>query len=212
MPRSAGAHAADGLAMSAIDEYIADAAILAEPYSALSEAEILRSVSHLLPSAPAILLDIGAGIGRSGAWFAAQGITVTSVEPVAAFRAFGQERFGVAMQTWIDDRLPHLARVRDLGVRYDTILISGVWHHLSPRERIAALHQLPDLLADNGRIILSLRHGPCPRTHHPAPVSALAGSAQATGLDIEFQTNALSIQQSNRDSGVTWTWVCLRHR
>lgn len=198
--------------MLAIDEYIADATNLAEPYSALSEAEILRPVSHLLPSAPATLLDIGAGIGRSGAWFAAQGITVTSVEPVAAFRAFGQERFGVATQTWIDDRLPHLARVRDIGVRYDAILISGVWHHLSPKERITALHHLPGLLADQGQIIMSLRHGPCPRAHYPAPVSELAEAAQVVGLDIEFQTNAPSIQQGNRDSGVIWTWVCLRHR
>ncbi|WP_103889917.1 class I SAM-dependent methyltransferase [Actinacidiphila yanglinensis] len=46
--------------------------------------------------------------------------------------------------------------------RFDLILLTAVWMHLDAAERTAAMGALAGLLADEGRIVLSLRHGPVP--------------------------------------------------
>ena len=44
----------------------------------------------LLPNAPALVLDIGAGTGRDAAWLASRGLEVVAVEPSGAMRAEAQ--------------------------------------------------------------------------------------------------------------------------
>lgn len=41
----------------------------------------------LLPNAPALVLDVGAGTGREAAWLASRGLEVVAVEPSSAMRA-----------------------------------------------------------------------------------------------------------------------------
>lgn len=41
----------------------------------------------LLPNAPALVLDVGAGTGRDAAWLASRGLEVVAVEPSSAMRA-----------------------------------------------------------------------------------------------------------------------------
>lgn len=53
--------------------YADEAPLLLRRYESVSFAEVHRAVAHLFPTAPAGVLDIGAGTGRDAAGFAALG-------------------------------------------------------------------------------------------------------------------------------------------
>lgn len=191
-----------------LDGYAADAADLLVPFEALSTEEVLAPVLQLLPAAPCRALDVGAGTGRDAAWLARRGHRVVAAEPVAALREAGATLHPELR--WIDDRLPDLMALRATGETFDLILLVGVWQHL-PRERHGeGVETLAGLLAPRGRLILSLRHGPgAPsRPCFPASPDRISALADGQGLDRLLRRDAPSVQQENRDRGVTWTWLC----
>jgi 2-polyprenyl-3-methyl-5-hydroxy-6-metoxy-1,4-benzoquinol methylase len=83
------------------------------------------------------------------------------VEPTGGLRRVGEAspvEADAAPIAWLADSLPDLA---GLGARrFDFILLSGVWHHLAADERRLAFARLAELLDPEGRILMSLRHGP----------------------------------------------------
>lgn len=68
-----------------------------------------------------LLLDVGAGSGGDANWFAAQGWDVVAAEPVSAMRAAATGRHASTSIRWIDDRLPGLSGVHQMGLAYDLI-------------------------------------------------------------------------------------------
>lgn len=197
---------------AALDGYATEGAGLVARYEAVSSAGKLRPVAHLLPAAPARVADIGAGTGVDAAWLAAQGHSVLAVEPTPAFRAAGQGLHRSGRITWLDDRLPALAATRALGLRFDFVLLSAVWAHLPEAARDEAMSSLALLLAHQGTLVLSLRHGPSPasRPTYPAPPEQALQLAAAHGLRAVLRCEAESAQAANRAAGVTWTWLGLR--
>jgi len=176
-------------------------------WEALSPAQIYAPVLQCLPDKPARILDVGAGTGRDAGWFAGQGHQVCAVEPVAAFRTAGQKRRGV---TWFDDTLPDLARLRGSDRLFDLITANGVLHHLPPDQQLQALPALVDLIKPNGRVILSLRHGPAPadRPVFPVKTSELIEKSASLGLYVLHEVRGrASLQAGNRASGVSWDWL-----
>ena len=197
--------------MSAIAEYAALASEVIAAHRELSDADIFRPVHKFLPRSGTQVLDIGAGTGRTAAWLAQAGSRVTAVEPVAAFRTAGQARFQQAPIRWIDDSLPDLKQTIALDEQFDTIILCGVWHHITPHHRSIAVHRMRRLLNATGRIILSLRHGPAApglTTFAIDPDDTLA-LAKTCGLTLEYQTTSASVQPKNQTNGVTWTWLVL---
>jgi len=69
--------------------YAEIASELIERYESLSFASKHEAVLHLIPSAPAKAMDIGAGTGVDTAWLAEQGHSLVPVEPTEAFRQHG---------------------------------------------------------------------------------------------------------------------------
>ena len=67
--------------------YERHAAQVASAYEALPPGRLHSWLNGLLPTAPALVLDIGAVTGRDAAWFADLGHDVVAVEPAAAMRA-----------------------------------------------------------------------------------------------------------------------------
>ncbi|MFD1050971.1 class I SAM-dependent methyltransferase, partial [Kibdelosporangium lantanae] len=84
---------------------------------------------------------------------------MVAVEPTAELREIGQRLHPHASIEWIDDALPDLRMARGT---FDLILLSAVWMHLDAAERAVAMARISRLLASEGRVILSLRHGPVP--------------------------------------------------
>lgn len=194
--------------------YAAAAAELIPRYEALSTAAVLTPVAEHLPTQPAHVLDVGAGTGRDAAWLAERGHRILAVEPVAALRNAGMKLHPSPAIDWIDDRLPMLAKVRELGEHYDLILLDGVLHHLAPDAQAEAILPLASMLAPSGRLILSLRHGPAQPTRpgFPTDPNRIVRTAEETGLRMVLRRAAPSLQPDNRRAGVSWTWLLLRAR
>lgn len=187
--------------------YTNAAAHLIPRFEALASQAVLAPIDDLLPPAPARLLDIGAGTGRDAAWLAACGYDVTAVEPVEALRSAGQSLHRTSAITWIDDRLPHLSSVGE--VHFDIILIVAVWQHVAERE--LAMDRLRQLLARQGRLFVSLRHGP-DVPDEPVfacdPDDAIA-MARDKGLRLLHRVHVPSVDLGSRAAGVHWTWLAL---
>ncbi len=105
--------------------YAENADALVAQYEGIAFAETHRDTLHLLPAAPARILDIGAGSGRDAAALCALGHSVVAVEPTAALRQQGQRLHAQAPILWLDDELPDLPRLAAQGERYDRILPDG---------------------------------------------------------------------------------------
>lgn len=152
--------------------YGAHAADLAAQYESITFEDVHRDVLHLFPNEPGHVLDIGAGSGRDAAAMALRGHRVVAVEPTAELRAEGQRLHSLPTLQWIDDQLPELLVVRELGVRFDVILLTAVWMHLEATERETAMHAIASLLEAGGSVVMSLRHGPIPGGRRMFDVSA----------------------------------------
>lgn len=190
--------------------YAADAAELIPRFEALDTEMVLGPVLDLLPANPAEILEIGAGTGRDAAWFAARGHHVLAVEPVGELRRAGEALHPSQNLKWLEDDLPLLRRTQARGQSFGLIMCVAVWQHLPAEQHELAIATISSLLARQGRAILSVRHGPgAPnRPCFAANTDFLVLAAICAGLKLVTRRRADSVQRRNRDSGVTWEWLC----
>jgi SAM-dependent methyltransferase len=180
---------------------------LISQYESLRFERVHEAELHLLPNTPSRILDIGAGTGRDAAWFAARGHTVLAVEPTLEFRQAGMKLHPSPSIEWFDDALPELSVVTSRGQLFDTIVLNAVWMHLGPSERHRAMAKLATLMARNGILMLSLRHGPIPDRRRMFNVAAEETIALAGryGLLPVLNVETMSVQEGNRAADVKWT-------
>lgn len=171
-----------------IAAYDVQAAELAERYDHEALLAAYRPLDDLLDprAADALALDIGAGSGRDAAWLVAKGYEVVAVEPSAGMRFEGTRRHTDDKIRWLDDRLPALSRVHELGLAFDLILLSAVWQHIPPNDRERAFRKMTALLKPGGLLLMTLRQGPAPqdRPMHPVTLAEVEALARAFGLEV----------------------------
>ncbi len=186
------------------------AADLVDQYESISFKHAHRDTIHLIPQAPSRVLDIGAGSGRDAAALAACGHDVVAIEPTRELRELARTLHPHPKIRWMDDGLPDLARVLPLGEQFDLILLSAVWMHLNEAERSAAMGGLARLLAQDGVIIMSIRHGPVPpgRRMFDVPEDEMAMLAVKNGLAIVHTSRRADVLGRN---DVRWTVLGLSH-
>src|SRR5215469_13721795 len=95
-------------ASSAIEWYDSNAEAVVERHESLAPEQINAWLKPFLPNQPALVLDVGAGSGRDGAWIVSLGHEVVAVEPSASMRVRGQRFHPSEKIRWINDRLPGL--------------------------------------------------------------------------------------------------------
>ncbi len=174
-------------------------------YESIAFAEVHRAVLHLLPTAPAHVLDIGAGTGRDAAALAEIGHRVVAVEPTDALRRGAMALHPSSSIQWIDDSLPDLAVVLAHGRRFDLVMLTAVWMHLDGAERRRAMPRVASLLRPGGVMVMSLRHGPVPPGRWMFEVAAAetVRLARDAGLRLEIERRGPSLQPQN--AGIEWT-------
>ena len=69
-------------------------------YESVAAETVHGGLVDLLPIAPALVLDVGAGTGRDAAWLASRGLEVVAVEPSPArsHERCGQDRAARALR------------------------------------------------------------------------------------------------------------------
>jgi SAM-dependent methyltransferase len=157
---------------SGTEGYGETAAERAWQYESIGFADVHSDILHLFPATPSQVIDIGAGTGRDASAFAERGHSVTAVEPTAELRAEAERLHARWPIAWIDDSLPDLDRVHQLGERYDVVMLTAVWMHLDAGQRERAMARVAPLVRPGGLMALSLRHGPVPAGRRMFDVSA----------------------------------------
>lgn len=186
-----------------------NAAVLADQYESIAFADVHRDVVHLIPAAPVRIADIGAGSGRDAAALARLGHAVVAAEPTAELRREGQRRHVLPNLEWTDDALPDLAELRAQGRVFDLIMLTAVWMHLDAAERAAGMASLAALLAPQGQVLMSLRHGPVPAGRRMFDVSAEETIALAATHGLS--SHHLSTREDMLDrADVHWSFLGLR--
>ncbi|MPY23825.1 class I SAM-dependent methyltransferase [Shewanella sp. YLB-07] len=184
--------------------------------------------SHRLPEASLLanklseqnaklrFLDIGAGVGRDVKYLAEQTtvnreVEVYAVEPAQGLTAFGLKLTQGLNVTWLDDALPALALVTSLDTCFDLILLSAIWMHIPTQERADSIRTLTKLLAPNGKLVITLRHGPCSDERQMFQVSdkELEQLAESVGLTV-IDTSANETDKLGR-AEVYWQTLVLAH-
>ena len=106
-----------------INFYHDQAAALDKQYNSINFETVHASWKDWWPKNACSVLDIGAGNGRDAQWFAQHGCNVVAVEPADALRSLGQNQTSNKIH-WLNDQLPELKKVFELGVRFDLILLN----------------------------------------------------------------------------------------
>lgn len=189
--------------------YAENAAVLIERYESLSFDYKHEAVLHLIPHLPCTVMDIGAGTGADAAGLAARGHHVLAVEPTDALRRYGMAHHTSPLIEWVDDCLPDLERLAQRRHASALIMLTAVWMHLDEQERRKAMPIVASLLAPDGTLIMTLRHGPVPAGRIMYPVSAeeTLHLAERQGLRCVLNLHAQSKLPANRAEGVTWSHV-----
>nr|WP_282446648.1 class I SAM-dependent methyltransferase [Shewanella sp. 1CM18E] len=161
------------------------------------------------------ILDIGAGTGRDAKYLAElantqQQVTVYAVEPATELAAIGKQHTKDLAVIWLEDTLPELKQVTATNIKFDLILLSAVWMHIPSAERLTALTQLSQLLAPQGKLIITLRHGPSgdERVMHSVSIQELALLSQQLGLSIIDSISAESDKLGRAE--VSWDTVVIQ--
>jgi SAM-dependent methyltransferase len=193
--------------VSGTEGYADEAEELFRLYESIPAADAHRAVLHLIPAAPANILDIGSGTGRDAAWFASQGHRVVAVEPTDAMRIPAMALHPSPRIEWLDDSLPDLASILARDERFDVVMLTAVWMHLDEAQRRRAMPNLASLLAAGGVMIMKVRHGPVPpgRRMFEIPAEQTIELALLQNLRPVLNVRTESSQEQNRLKGVSWT-------
>lgn len=192
-----------------IDVYDAHAERLAAEYEAADPGLVWAGISDLLPKGPdRLALDVGAGSGRDAAWLAQLGFDVVALEPAQSMRSLARKLHPEASIRWRDDRLPALSATHSLGLSFDLILMSAVWHHVAPAERQRAFRKIANLLKPGGLLVMTLRDGPVPpaRPMHAVSASEIEALAREHGLAVS-RVSREPDRMGRAD--IDWTTICL---
>src|ERR1700680_2380801 len=143
--------------VSGTEGYAEEAEELFKLYEAIPAADSHRAALHLIPPAPASILDIGSGNGRDAAWFAAQGHHVVAVEPTDAMRIPAMALHPSPRIEWLNDSLPDLASWRTRGETFDLVMLPAVWMHFDEKQRRQAMPNVASLVRSSGTMIMKIR-------------------------------------------------------
>lgn len=199
---------------------------LAQQYISKSFEEVHESWSQFLPSIienpNARILDLGAGSGRDVKHLAElatkthntkNNIQIFAVEPATTLSLIGQKTTQGLNVQWMEDSLPSLSNVTKKEVSFDLILLSAVWMHIPPSDRVRAIRKLANLLKPGGKLVISLRHGQTKtdfseRKMHTVCADELKSLATNVGLFTQLETTKEPDKLNRPD--ITWQTVVLQ--
>lgn len=154
-------------------------------------------------------LDIGAGSGRDARYLSDRGLKVYAVEPVISMIQAAKNNSLKHDIAWYQDGLPNLSQIKALEIKFDFILLSAVWMHLSLEERALSMKTMASLLKVGGRLVVTLRHGKFSdgRTAYPISADDVCHLGEQNDL-LQLLKTDLSVDRLGRGD-VVWQSVVL---
>ncbi|MBV8812945.1 MAG: class I SAM-dependent methyltransferase [Verrucomicrobia bacterium] len=147
------------LGIDSVEWYNLHAESIVQRHEAIRASDANAWLRSELPLPPANALDVGAGAGRDSVWLNSLGYNVLAVEPSPQMAAYARQLGRSKQVEWIDDRLPHLVKVKSRKSKFDFILVNSVWMHVRPRDRASALTALLHLLSSGGKLAIAFCQG-----------------------------------------------------
>nr|WP_250808245.1 class I SAM-dependent methyltransferase [Neorhizobium tomejilense] len=139
------------------DYYTENADTVFGIYEGVNPGDLYRAyLPALSDKAGGRALDIGAGSGRDAAWLRDMGYTVSAAEPNDAMRSRAIARHGDGI-SWSAASLPGLYGIEVSKGGFDIVFCNGVFMHVRPEDRHAALAGINRLLANDGVLCLNFR-------------------------------------------------------
>jgi SAM-dependent methyltransferase len=199
-------------AIPATEGYAVQATYLIARYEALSFEAKHEAILGLLPSNPSRVIDIGSGTGLDAAWLASKGHHVVAVEPVNELREAGRRIHSMADVTWVKDSLPFLSTFDENCELFDVAMLTAVWMHLDEKSRHLGMRRISSLIAPDGLLCMTLRHGPLPEGRQTFDVSAdeTISLAVLSGFETIANVRRESVGASNRAVGIMWSHLVFR--
>lgn len=184
---------------------------LIEQYDSVSFESVHGDWIKFLPNSGKAL-DIGAGSGRDARYLSKHGFSVYAIEPALSLMLAAQENSADHDINWYQDSLPSLNQIKLVNVQFDLVLLSAVWMHLSPIDRIETMRQLSSLLNAGGRLVITLRHGAFSdaRTAYFVSADEVCQLADHNDLSVLLITD-LAIDQLGRGD-VAWQTLVLEKK
>ncbi|MCG8381038.1 MAG: class I SAM-dependent methyltransferase [Gammaproteobacteria bacterium] len=173
--------------------------------------EVCKDFIAFLPSKPAYVLDVGSGAGQNAASLAAQGFTVTAVEPMPEFVDAAKKTYKGSPVKWLSGSLPDISCLSSDSGQFDFVLIDGVWHHLEKAEREMAVMRLSALIKQGGKCAISLRNGPAGMGSkvYPTDSKITVESFENHGFECIFHLKNQSSILPNKEN-VKWSRIVLQ--
>lgn len=184
-----------------MDFYSQNSDSMIEQYNQLLPERVHSSWLDYLPKYPGQALDIGAGKGRDAHWLASKGWLVTAIEPRADLRSEIPQRPNIIA---LDDELPALPSTP--RQKYELILVSAVWTHLTPRQQQIAFNRLQQLLAPDAILVITWRNQAYNRQRKCQPVDE---QVFESGNHVQKLGIVETADDKGRE-GVTWKCAVLR--
>ncbi|GAA0856273.1 class I SAM-dependent methyltransferase [Aliiglaciecola litoralis] len=190
--------------------YQKNAERLALQYDSVAFEDVHKDWLTFIPKTGSVL-DIGAGSGRDARYLASKGLKVVAVEPVLDLINYATSTSSQFDISWLQDFLPNIEEVKDLGIKFNLILLSAVWMHLSSQEKQLSIQNLAPLLKPNGKLVLTLRHGQFTDGRIAFPVSEdeVVMLGKKNGLSMVAKTESTDDQLGRAD--VVWQTIVLEN-
>lgn len=192
--------------LQSVPIYDESAKQMADLYEATTFEQVHAGILDLLPPSGASVLDVGAGSGRDAAALAARGYRVTAVEPSRGLRDEAQHRHSDAAVEWFDDALPDLRMLE--GRQFAFILLSAVWMHLVPHDRLIAMRRLAELLEPGGRLAISIRRGAADPSRAIVGVTTAEVASAAAACKLHL-VRELEVADALGRADVAWSTLAL---
>ena len=176
---------------------------LAAKYETLSFEQVHSKILKFLPATPALLLDVGAGSGRDASALAERGFSVVAAEPSRTFREIGKRLHPSPTIVWVNDTLPELKKVLQMGKPFDAILCSAVLMHLDKQEQALSMNRLASLLTVSGRLFVTFRTRETHERHSIFDITSADVIRQAQVAGLKILQSASTVDYFRR-SGVAW--------
>lgn len=181
-------------------------------YLSVNAEEIHQSWIKLLPNYGDVL-DVGAGVGRDALWLSQKGYSVSAIEPANEMRLAGQELTRGQNIKWINDQLPELETFKNSQQQFDLILLSAVWMHIPGYpQREESIQNLSRLLKQNGKLIITLRHGSSPDSREMFPVEI----NELVKISKKFHLKPIKIVTNDNDKmcrqTITWETIVFTYQ